>query len=499
MKTPTENKTERAPVVAIMGHIDHGKSTLLSYIRKSTVALNEAGGITQHVSAYEVEHTGGDGVKKSITFIDTPGHEAFKGIRQRGAQVADIVVLVVSAEDGVKPQTVEALKSIKESNTPYIVAINKIDRPEANIERTKQSLAENEIYIEGYGGDIPFVPISAKTGEGVPELLDMILLVSEMAELKGNRNLPAEGIIIESNCDIKKGISATCIIKDGTLEKGSFVASGKSIAPVRIMENYLGKQINEASFSKPIKIIGWDTIPEVGNIFVSFKTKDEALKYVEKEKERKDLNNNKNDNGDVCSIPFVIKADTAGSLEAVIYQVQKLSNEKIMPKVVASGVGTITENDIALAQGSQKSIVIGFNVKTDTRAKVMAEKTGTEVETFDIIYKLTEWINDILSIKTPKVKIEEITGTAKALKAFSKIKDKQVIGFRVEKGSLTVGSQFKIKRKDEVIGEGKIRGLESQKNKTDEVTEGKECGAMIEARMEIAPGDYIESYIIVEK
>lgn len=482
-----------------MGHIDHGKSTLLSYIRKSTKALNEAGGITQHVSAYEVEHINTNGRKRMITFLDTPGHEAFSGIRKRGARVADIVILVVSAEDGVKPQTVEAFKSIKESEVPYVVAINKIDKPEANIEKTKQSLAENEIYVEGYGGDIPVVNISSKTGEGIPELLDMILLVADMSELSGNPSLSAVGIIVESNRDIQKGISATCIIKNGTLKKGMFVASGKSIAPVRIMENFLGKQISEATFSSPIKIIGWDSLPEVGSPFISFDNKDEAMEYVKEQKERCCEVLKLEDCLNVCAIPFIIKADTAGSLEAILLQIKKLANEKIMPRVIASGLGPISENDIALAQGTEKAIVIGFNVKTEARAKNMAEKTGVEIVSFDIIYKLTEWMEKVLSTRTPKFKTEESTGTAKILKVFSKIKDKQIIGCRVEKGSINVGAQVKIRRRDEEIGEGKIKGMELQKNKTSEVTEGKECGAMIESKIEIAPGDYIESFIVVEK
>jgi len=273
-----------------MGHIDHGKSTLLSFIRKSTAPLNEAGGITQHISAYEVDHIAPDNKKHTITFVDTPGHEAFNGIRRRGACVADIVVLVVSAEDGVKPQTLEALSSILESKTPYIVAINKIDKPEANTEKTKQSLAENEVYIEGYGGDIPCVSLSAKTGEGVQDLFDMIILLAEMENLTGDPNIPAEGLVIESNRDVKKGISATCIIKNGTLEKGMYITSSTASSPVRIMENYQGKSLDKATFSSPVKIIGWDELPEVGDTFQAHKTQKESRDAVLYQKENS-LNN----------------------------------------------------------------------------------------------------------------------------------------------------------------------------------------------------------------
>src|SRR3989344_1511262 len=286
MPTETTNMTERGPIVVIMGHIDHGKSTLLSYIRKNKEPLNEAGGITQHISAYEVEHTTPEGKKSTITFLDTPGHEAFGGIRRRGAVVADIAVLVVSAEDNVKPQTLEALGSIVESKTPYIVAINKIDKTGVNIDRTKQNLVENQIYVEGFGGDIPVVPLSAKTGEGVSELLDMIVLVAELENLSGDKNTEAVGVIIESNRDVKKGIQATCIIKNGSLEKGMYVTSGVSTAPVRIMQNYLGKDIDKASFSSPISIIGWDSLPEIGATFHAWKTREEAREEIEKEKRK---------------------------------------------------------------------------------------------------------------------------------------------------------------------------------------------------------------------
>lgn len=282
----TDSKTPRAPVIAVMGHIDHGKSSLLDYIRKTNVIAGEAGGITQHVSAYEVVHKAPDGKEHKITFLDTPGHEAFQALRMRGVQIADIAILVVSAGDGVKPQTLDALKCILEAKIPYIVAINKIDLPDANIDRTKQSLAENEIFIEGYGGDIPAVPISAKTGEGIDELLDMMILVADLADLTGESDVTGEGIVLESHLDAKKGIAATLIIRTGTVSQGMFVVAGESISPVRIMENFLGKNIREATFSSPICIIGWDTLPPVGASFKTFGTRKEAESYVQNLKEK---------------------------------------------------------------------------------------------------------------------------------------------------------------------------------------------------------------------
>ena len=498
MKPENQNSnTERSPVVAIMGHIDHGKSTLLSYIRKNTKDLVEAGGITQHISSYEVEHLAKDGKKHLITFLDTPGHSAFSGIRKRGASVADIGILVVSAEDGVKPQTLEAQKSIVESGTPYIVVINKIDKPEANIEKTKQSLTENEIYIEGYGGDIPAVALSAKTGEGVSELLDMIILVAELENLTGDKTLPAEGVIIESTRDIQKGISAVCIIKNGSLEKGEFVATNESIAPIRIIENYLGKPVDSATFSSPIKIIGWDKLPEVGSTFQTFKTKNEAVKYIEKE--NKKPINNKQTNISENNLNLVVKADTGSSLEAVLSEISKLESERMGVQIISSGIGAICENDIRVANGSKKAIVLGFNTKIDSPAKDLSERNAVEVKTFDVIYKLTEWLSEKLIEKTPKMQVDEAKGKAKILKIFSKVKDKQILGGRVEDGSITLGSQVKIMRREAEIGQGKIRELQSQKVSISEASLGKEFGALIEAKIEIAPGDHIECFVTVEK
>lgn len=499
----TENtNTERGPIVVIMGHIDHGKSTLLSYIRKSKKPLNEAGGITQHISAYEVEHTTSEGKKINMTFLDTPGHEAFGGIRKRGAKVADVAILVVSAEDNVKQQTIEALNSIIESKTPYIVAINKVDKPGINIDRTKQNLVENQIYVEGFGGDIPVVPLSAKTGEGVPELLDMITLVAELENLTGDRDANAEGVIIESNRDIQKGISATCIIKNGSLEKGMYITSGTSTAPIRIMQDYLGKPIDKASFSSPISVIGWDSLPSVGCEFKTFKNREEAREQIEKVKQN-NLDNQKETDLEIPlatnSIPVVVKADTGSSLEAVLSEIKKLGTERLIAKVISSGIGTVCENDVRLANGSEKGIVIGFNVKIDSPAKNLAERSEIEIKNFDIIYKMNEWLKEVLQTRTPKMMVSESVGKAKVLKLFSKVKDKQILGGRVESGSIVLGSQIKIIRRDVEIGEGKVRELQQQKNPTQEVKMGTEFGAMIVSNFEIAPGDYLESFITTEK
>lgn len=316
-------KTLRSPVVSVMGHIDHGKSTLLDYIRKTNIVAKEAGGITQHIGAYEVVHKNQEGKDKKITFLDTPGHAAFAGIRSRSANVADIAILVVSAEEGVKPQTTEALKYIRSAKLPFIVAITKIDKPEANIEKAKQTLMEQEVYVEGYGGDVPSVPVSSKTGEGIPELLEMILLVAELQGFTADTDKPAEGFVIEAKVDKAKGIIATLIIKNGALEKGMAIVSGESISSVRIMENALGKNIDRAESGSPVRIVGWNTIPVVGTPFSAFKTKKEAEAKLALAKEKhtkpKKLTDKVKDvpEGEVppTILPIIIKADALGSVD----------------------------------------------------------------------------------------------------------------------------------------------------------------------------------------
>lgn len=496
----------RPPIVVIMGHIDHGKSSLLDYIRKSNVVAGEAGGITQHLSAYEVDHkTKETSTAERITFLDTPGHEAFSKMRARGAGVADIAVLVVSAEDGVKEQTKEALKSIKEAGIPYIVAINKIDKPNANIERTKQNLAENEIYLEGFGGDVPFVPISAKLGTGVPELLDMMLLVAEMENLSGDSSLTAEGIVVESNIDTKRGTSATLIITNGTLKKGMFILAEEAMSPVRAIENYLGKQVPEATFSSPILITGFDALPAVGSTFRAYSNKKDAEKAQLELREARAKAPVKTATRtiplaeDALVVPIVLKSDVAGTLEAIEKELGKIERERLVIKIIAKGVGIIGENDAKLASGSDSAIILGFHTKVERGAQDIAERFGITIKTFDIIYKLSEWLNEELDRRTPKIMGEETVGTAKILKTFSATKHKQVIGGKVTSGLLEVGAQVKIMRREVEIGRGKIEGLQAQKISAKMVAEGNECGMMIDAKIEIAGGDVLEAFVMNAK
>ena len=484
----------RPPVVAVMGHIDHGKSTLLDYIRKTNIVDKEAGGITQAVSAYEVIADG-----NKITFIDTPGHAAFTKMRERSANIADIAILVVSAEDGVKPQTMEAWQTITESNTPYIVAINKIDKPAANVEKTKVDLAEHGIYLESYGGTVPFVPISAKAGTNIDELLSTIHILAELEHFTGDVTQPAEGFIIEANMDAKRGIQATLIIKNGTLESGDWVAGGGALAKVRILEDFQGKGIREATFSSPVRLVGFDTMPKVGASFKSFKDKEEAEQFAQNwQNENRDINNFESTNGKKL-IPIVLKADTTGSIEAIEKEISKIKNDQAEFRIVQKGEGKITEGNIKTISEGGEALVIGFNVKADSSATELAERRDITIAYFDIIYKLSEWLETEMENRRPRVDTEETLGKAKILKAFSKTRERQVLGAKVLEGKINMSSLVKIIRRDNAIGQGKIINMEKNKTKVGSVDEGSEFGMLLESKLDIVPGDVIETFTIVKK
>lgn len=485
-----------------MGHIDHGKSTLLDYIRKTNTTDKEAGGITQRMSAYKVSHKTSDDKEVSITFLDTPGHEAFQALRSRGAKVADIAVLVVAADEGVKPQTVEAVNQIKEAGLPYIVAFNKIDRPNANVERAKQMLAENDVYVEGFGGDVPYVGVSALKGDGVPELLDMIALVAELGDLKSDSGVPAHGVVIEAQSSKQKGVCATLMIKNGTLRSGEFIVAGDAFAPTRAIEDFQGKRIDEAGASDPVMVAGFDRLPPVGSDFVSVKSKKEAEALVDLNAAnalKQDTATTIGPDNAALYIPVIIKASSTDVIEAIMHELRKIKNERVGLKIVSAGIGYICESDVKLALTKAGSIILGFDTRVDPSAKTLAERDSVMIESFNIIYKLTEWLEAYMTDKTPKMKTEMIHGTAKILKLFSASKDKQVLGARVEEGMISLNDEVRITRRDADIGRGKIRELQQSKTKASEVKEGLECGAMIESKVEIMPGDKIESFAIVEK
>jgi translation initiation factor IF-2 len=508
MSKDSPNIIERPPVVAIMGHVDHGKSTLLDYIRKSNVVAGEAGGITQHISAYEVLHKNAEGVEKKITFLDTPGHAAFSNMRERGAKAADIAILIVAADDGVNRQTVEAYESIRDSKTPFLVAINKIDKNGADVNKTKNSLVEAGIYIEGYGGDISCVEISAKNGTNIDDLLETILLTAEMEELRGDTSKPATGLVIESDMDEKRGISASLVIKNGTLKRGMFVVADDSMAATRIFEDSNGKSIDEARFSSPIRITGFSSnvkalgltkIPRVGETFYSFNTKKEAEDFIKEMKEVKI--NEEETSGHVREkmIPIILKTDVAGTGEAIEKEIKNMVCDEACFKIVRKGVGDITESDLTFAGADKDVIIVGFNVKVERTAMDANDQIGATIKTFNIIYELTDWLDKELEIRRPRKERFETRGKIKVLKFFSRTKNNQLVGGRVTEGEIKDGSIVRILRQDEEIMRGKIVGLQQNRSEVKEVKEGLEFGAIVEAKLDIAPGDIIESFELVVK
>src|SRR3989338_4451272 len=487
MQKNSAQLVERPPIVVVMGHVDHGKSTLLDFIRKTNTTDREAGGITQKVAAYEVgrEH---NGKKHRITFIDTPGHAAFQAIRARGANVADIAILVVAADDGVKEQTLEALESIRAANIPLVVAINKIDKSNADIARTQASLLEKGVYLEKLGGDVPWTAISAKEGTGIEELLDLVLIVAEFKELKADPALRAQGFVIETHRDSRRGIAATLIITNGTLKGGMAVCAGHAVATVRIMENHAGRTLHEASFSTPILLVGFDEMPSVGATFHSFAKKKEAelaRQAVEKKAETQVENSE-----ETFFMPIIVRADTTGSLEAIALEASRLGDSHARIRIVQSDVGTISEGDAKAAMtGENHAVVIGFNVEADVLAEEYARQHSIQIETFDIIYKLTERLQELLKNAAPKQLMEEKHGSAKILRQFSSRKEVHVVGGAVTEGFIAKKSYVRVFRRNREIGIGKITNLQAHKKNVDRVEAPSEFGAQIESDFEIAQGD----------
>lgn len=483
--------TIKKPVVAVVGHIDHGKTSLLDYIRESRVAERESGGITQKISAYEIEHKTAEGEVRPISFIDTPGHEAFQQMRRRGASAADIAILVIAADDGVKPQTLEAWKAITDANIPFIVAFTKIDKDSANIDRAKESVLKEGIYLEGLGGSVPFVGVSSKTGDGVSELLDMIALVSDLEEITCDTGAEAKAIVIESSRDAKTGVAATVIVRSGTFSAGNFAVTTGALAPLRIVEDSNGKKVKEISCGSPARIVGFNAEPAVGSEIVQVKTKKEAEKNAAQNESGTATTNDYQETEDKALIRLVLKADSLGSIEALEYELNKVAPENAEFAIVGKSVGAVNENDIKLLIGFPNAIILGFNVKVDGSARDLAERQNVTIETNDIIYKLTEWISEESERLVPKEKEPEILGTVKVLKHFSTAGSKHVIGGRVEVGAVKRGNMVVIERRGIEVGKGKVVNLQSQKQDAEHVPEGNEFGAQIDTKSDIAPGDLL--------
>jgi translation initiation factor IF-2 len=503
----SKNLEERAPVITIMGHVDHGKTSLLDYIRKSHVASGEAGGITQHVGAYAVEQHG-----KKITFIDTPGHEAFTEMRARGAQVTDIVIIVVAADDGVKPQTVEAISHAKAAKVPMIIAVNKIDKPTANSDQVKSQLAEMNILPIDWGGEYEFVNVSAKTGEGIEHLLDVILLQAELMELKADASRDAKATVIESSMEKGRGPVATVIVRNGTLRVGNTVVAGVAYGKVRALLNAAGQNIEAIHPGEPGVIVGLSEVPLAGETVVKVENDKIAREYANKKAEylrQKELSKSTKvtidelgamiAEGELKVLPVIVKADVGGSLEAIKGSLEKLRNEETKINIIHSGIGGISESDIALANASQNCIILGFNIRPTGGVKEKAKTLGVEIKTYNVIYNLIDDVKGLLSGLMSPIIHEENLGQAHIREVFVVPKIGAIAGCMVTEGIISRGAKTRVIRDGIVIYEGVISSLKRFKDDAKEVAKGFECGIGVENFNDIKVGDFIESFKYVEE
>ena len=501
-----EGMVERPPVITIMGHVDHGKTSLLDAIRHARVAAAEAGGITQHIGAYTVEQKG-----KKITFIDTPGHAAFSAMRERGAQATDIVIIVVAADDGVKPQTIEAIKHAEKSGAPVIVAINKMDKPDANPELVKGQMAEQGLTPVDWGGDVEFVPVSAKTGEGLEELLDNILLTAEVMELKANPDAPAKAVVVESSVEKGRGPVATVIVKNGTLHVGDNVVCGKAYGRVRAMINDKRQQIKTLGPSETAVVVGLNEVPAAGDTMVAMESDKEAREYAQKRAEyerQKELSASTKTSleeltaliaeGKLKTLKVVLKTDVHGSLEAIRTALLALRNEEVKVDIISSGVGGITENDVELVNNSENAVLLGFNVRPTGAVKAVAKQRGVEIRTYTVIYQLIDDITGMLTgMMAPKFS-EEHSGQADVREVF-KIPKGMVAGCIVVDGKLVRGGPVRVIRDGVVIHEGELTSLKRFKDDVKEVGTGYECGVVLNGYDDVRVGDVIETFTRVEQ
>lgn len=510
IETEEEDKPEdlvpRPPVVVVMGHVDHGKTSLLDAIRETHVTAKESGGITQKIGAYTVDID-----DHSITFLDTPGHEAFTAMRMRGAQATDIAILVVAADDGVMPQTIEAINHAKAAGVDIIVAVNKIDKPSANIEKVKQELTEYELIPEDWGGSTIFVPVSAHTKEGIDDLLEMILLTAEVHELKANPNRKARGIVIEAELDKGRGPVATILVQKGTLKVGDNVAAGACHGKIRAMIDDKGRRVKSAGPSTPVEILGLNDVPNAGEIIMSFDSDKEARSFSEtfiSEGRKKLLDDSKHkvsldalfeqiQAGNMKELGIIIKADVQGSVEAVKQSLLKLSNEEVVVKIVHGGVGNINESDVVLASASN-AIIIGFNVKPDNQARIVAEREKVDLRLYNVIYNAIADVESALKGMLEPIYEEQVIGHAEILQIFKASGVGNIAGAIVKDGKITKNASVRITREGEKIFEGPIATLKRFKDEVKEVKGGFECGLVFEKFGDIQEGDIVEAYEMVE-
>ena len=497
---------KRPPVVCVMGHVDHGKTSLLDAIRHSNVIDREAGGITQHIGAYVVEANG-----EKITFLDTPGHEAFTAMRMRGASSTDIAILVVAADDGVMPQTVEAINHAKAAGIEIIVAINKIDKPSANIERVKQELTEYELIPEDWGGSTIFVPVSAHTKEGIPELLEMVLLTAEVMELKANPNRAARGLVIEAELDKGKGSVATVLVQKGTLHVGDAIAAGSAHGRVRAMMDDKGRRVKEAGPSQPVEILGLNDVPNAGEVFVGCDSEKDArsfaetfiaqnkVKLLDETKSRMSLDDlfSQIQEGNLKELNIIVKADVQGSVEAIKQSLLKLSNDEVVIKIIHGGVGAINESDVSLASASN-AIIIGFNVRPDATAKEIADREGVDLRLYRVIYNAIEDVEAAMKGMLDPVFEEKILGHAEVRQTFKASGVGTIAGSYVQDGIFERNCSVRLIRDGIVVFDGPLASLKRFKDDVKEVRAGYECGFVFENYNDIKEGDQVEAYKMVE-
>ena len=475
----------KPPVVVVMGHVDHGKTSLLDYIRKTRVAARESGGITQHIGAYQVESNG-----KKITFIDTPGHEAFSAMRARGAKVADIAVVVIAADDGVMPQTKEALKHVQEAGIPFIIAFNKVDKADADVTKVKTQLLEIGITVEGFGGDTPNVEVSAVSGQGVDDLLEMITLVADLAELKADATAPCSAVVIESFMDAKRGSVATVIVRDGTLRVGDTLASPSAWVRVRVMEDFQGAKLADAQPGTPAVVLGFSAVPRVGDVLVTVADQKEAESIVvpadHEVREAAVVGE------DQRSVNVIVKADAQGTLEAVLDILEALQSEEVLLRVLYSGTGEITDSDIRQAVDTG-ALLVGFRVRLSAIAKTVARNSNAHVVTFDTIYDLAEGVRKASAEHLEPMITEGVVGTLKILKVFRTEPSRMIVGGRIMSGSIKGGASVRVMRGEEELGKGKLTQVRQGQKIVEQAGEGTEIGVQFSGPVRIEEDDIIEA------
>lgn len=506
--TSSENATERPPVVAVMGHVDHGKTSLLDAIRGAQVAKGEAGGITQHISAYQVTHK-----DRLITFLDTPGHEAFAAIREHGAHLTDIVVIVVAADDGVKPQTIEAIRFARKAGVRIVVAINKIDKPEANDALVKQQLAEQNLLVEEWGGDIVAVPVSAKTGQGLDALLDMLLLVSDVEDLRADATLPARGLVIEAHLEHGRGPIAHALVEEGTLRPGMFVVAGASYAKIRNLESTTGVALKVATPSTPVVMTGFKTLPEFGDAFSVVKDEREARAIAASAAQqatggsRGDMSSSEllriiTRSDTLSELPIIVKADVQGSLTSVIDSLKSIDTDEVAVRVVSSGVGVVNENDVHMAGSSEpRAIIYGFNIGTTGSIKHIANRDNVSIRLYSVIYELIDDVREELTkLLAPEV-IEKELGKLEVKGIFKTTKTEVICGGEVLSGKLTAPAEVRVLRGKQQVGEAKLTGLKRGPNDAKDLTEGELGGIDLRTttRLDLELGDVLQMYTLETK